>query len=172
MLCLLGCAGDASGKGLEEVSGVCCGGGNCGRQPKAWKDVLPVEAGAPHQDFSIVRGDGETTLFHLSLVDYDAPKGEQFNVSIDDPLVEILIPAMLTDVLLSSRPRGEVESSARIALQRMGAGKKELRLLRLDRPWRVAVGVGRAAKSSTIRQLVMSRARGTVTWMGRLGGLR
>ncbi len=100
MLGLLGGAGDASGKG----SGVRCGGGNGGHQLKAWKDVLQVEAGAPHRKFSVVRGDGEATLFHLSLVDSDAPKGEQFEVSIDIPLIEILVPAVLADMLLSSHP--------------------------------------------------------------------
>ncbi len=74
MLGLLGSVGDASGKGLEEVGGVCRGGGNGGCQLKAWKDVLLVEAGAPRCEFSIIRGDGETTLFHMFLVDSDAPK--------------------------------------------------------------------------------------------------
>ncbi len=38
------------------------------------------------------------------------------------------------------RARGEAKSSARIALQREGVGKKELKPLRLDRLWHVAVG--------------------------------
>ncbi len=49
MLGLLGGAGDASGEGLEEVGGVCRGGGNCGRRLKAWRDVLSVEAGTPRR---------------------------------------------------------------------------------------------------------------------------
>ncbi len=107
MLGLLGGAGDASSKGLEEVGGVGHGGGNGGCRLKAWNDVLPVDAGAPCHVFSIVRGDGEITLFHLSLVDSDAPKGEQFDMSIDNTLAKILIPAMLADVLLSSLPACE-----------------------------------------------------------------
>ena len=150
------------------------GGGNGGRRLEAWKDVLLVEAGAPCQKFSIIRGDGETTLFHLSfLVDSDAPKGEQFDVSIDNPLVETLVPAVLADVLILSHPAckyegeggGQVHCKDHIA--KGGAGKKELRPLRLERPHRVAAGVGRAAKSSTVRQLVMSPAGGTRTWMER-----
>ncbi len=109
MLGLLGGAGDASGKRSEEVGGVCHRGGNCRRQLKAWKDVLPVEVGAPHHEFSIVQGNGEMTLFHLYLVDSDAPKGEQFDVSIDDPLIETFVPAVLGDVLLLSRPACEYE---------------------------------------------------------------
>jgi hypothetical protein len=68
-----------------------------------------MEAGAPRCKFFIVRGDGETTLFHFSLVNSNAPKGEQFNVSIGNPLVETLIPAVLADVLLSSHPACEYE---------------------------------------------------------------
>ncbi len=68
-----------------------------------------MEAGTPCHEFSVVRGNGEMTLFYLSLVDSDAPKGEQFNVSIDNPLVKTLIPTMLADVLLSSRPACEYE---------------------------------------------------------------
>ncbi len=49
------------------------------------------------------------TLFHLSLVDSNAPKGEQFDVSIGVPLVKILVPAVLEDVLLSSCPACEYE---------------------------------------------------------------
>jgi hypothetical protein len=59
--------GDASGKGLEEVGGVLCRGRDGGCRLKAWKDVLPVEVGTPRREFSIVQGDGEMTLFHLSL---------------------------------------------------------------------------------------------------------
>jgi hypothetical protein len=109
VLGLLGSAGDARGKGLIEVGGVRCGGGNGGCRLKAWKDVLLVEAGAPRRKFSIIRGDGATTLFHLSLVDSDAPKGEQFNVSIDNPLIETLVPAVLANVLLLSRPACKYE---------------------------------------------------------------
>ncbi len=109
MLSLFGGAGNASGKGLEEVGGICCGGENCGRQLKAWKNVLPVKAGAPCCEFSVVWGNGEMTLFHLSLVDSDAPKGEQFNVSIDNPLVKTLVPVVLADVLLSSCPACKYE---------------------------------------------------------------
>ncbi len=104
VLGLLGGAGDASSEGSEEVGGVHCRGGDSRRQLEAWKDVLPVEAGAPRQKFSVIQGNGEMTLSHLSLVDFDAPKGEQFDVSIDVPLVEILVPAMLMDMLLSSCP--------------------------------------------------------------------
>ena len=68
-----------------------------------------MEGGAPHREFSVVGGIGETTLFHLSLVDSNGPKGEQFNVSIDNPLVKILVPAVLADVLLSSRPACKYE---------------------------------------------------------------
>jgi hypothetical protein len=68
-----------------------------------------MEAGAPCCKISVVWGDGETTLFQLSLVDSNAPKGEQFDVSIDVPLVKNLIPAMLMDVLLSSCPTCEYE---------------------------------------------------------------
>ncbi len=71
--------------------------------------MLPVEASAPCRKFSIVRGDREMTLFHLSLVDSNAPKGEQFDVSIDVPLIESFVPAVLADVLLSSRPACEYE---------------------------------------------------------------
>ncbi len=86
------------------------GGGNGGRRLEAWKDVLLVEVGAPCRKFSIIRGDGETTLFHLSfLVDSDAPKGEQFDVSIDNPLIETLVPAVLADVLLLSHPACKYE---------------------------------------------------------------
>ncbi len=109
MLGLLGGAGDASGKGSEEVGGVCCGGGNGGCQLKAWKDVLLVEAGAPRREFSIIRGDGAMTLFHLSLVDFDATKGEQFDVSIDNPLIDTLVPAVLAGVLLLSHPACKYE---------------------------------------------------------------
>ncbi len=109
MLSLLSGAGDASGKGSKEAGGVYCGGGNCGLRLKAWKDVLPVEAGAPRHKFSVVWGDGEMTLFHLSLVDSYAPKGEKFNVSIDDPLVKTLVSAVLADVLLLSRPACKYE---------------------------------------------------------------
>ncbi len=59
MLGLLGGAGDASGEGSEEVGDVHCGGGNSGCGVEAWKDVLPVEAGAPRRQFSVVGGDGE-----------------------------------------------------------------------------------------------------------------
>ncbi len=117
-----------------------------------------MEAGAPRREFSVIRGDGATTLFHLSLVDSDAPKGEQFDMSIDNPLVETLVPAVLADVLLLSRPackyegEGEAKSTARIALQRKGAGKKELRPSRLERLWRVAVEVRRADKLLILRQ--------------------
>ncbi len=68
-----------------------------------------MEAGAPHRKFSIIQGDGEMTLFHLSLVDSDAPMREQFNMSIDNPLVETLVPAVLADVLLSSCPACDYE---------------------------------------------------------------
>jgi hypothetical protein len=111
------------------------------------------------------------TLFHLSLVDSNAPKGKQFNVSIDDPLVKTLVPAVLADVLLLSRPACEYEGKGggqvlcEDCIAKKGGRKKELRPLRLDRPRRVAVRVRRAAKSSTVRQLVMSLAGGTVTWM-------
>ncbi len=40
MLGLLGGAGDASGKGSEEVGGVRRGGGNGGRRLEALKDVF------------------------------------------------------------------------------------------------------------------------------------
>jgi hypothetical protein len=63
------------------------------------------------------------------------------------------------------RVREEAESAARIALQRKGAGKKELRPSRLERPWRVVAEVGRAAKLLIVRQLVMSPEGGMVTWM-------
>ncbi len=109
MLGLLGGAGVSSGEGLEEFGGICCGGGNCGHQLKAWKDVLPVEAGAPRRDFSIVRGNGEMNHFHLSLADSNATKGEQFSVSIDNTLFETLVPALLADVLLLSRPACKYE---------------------------------------------------------------
>jgi hypothetical protein len=109
VLGLLSGAGDASDKGLEEVGGVRHRGGNSRCQLEAWKDVLPVEASAPCRKFSIVRGDREMTLFHLSLVDSNAPKGEQFDVSIDVPLIESFVPAVLADVLLSSRPACEYE---------------------------------------------------------------
>jgi hypothetical protein len=61
------------------------------------------------------------------------------------------------------RVRGEVESAARIALQRKEAEKKELRPLRLERLWCVKAGVGK--ELSTIEQLVMSLAGGSVTWL-------
>ncbi len=109
MLGLLGGAGNASSKGSEEVGGVRCKWGNGGRQLKAWEDVLLVKAGAPCREFSIVRGNGEMTLLYLSMVDSDAPKGEQVNVSIDIPLVKNLVPAMLADVLLLSHPACEYE---------------------------------------------------------------
>ncbi len=50
VLGLLGGVGDASGKGLEEVGGVHCVGGDGRCQLEVWKDVLLVEAGAqyPH----------------------------------------------------------------------------------------------------------------------------
>jgi hypothetical protein len=105
------------------------------------------------------------------LVDSNAPKGEQFDVSIDVPLIEILIPAMLTDVLLSSCPtceyedKGGAESAVRIALRRKGAGKKELKPSRLVMLLPSTGGVVRAAKFSTLRQLAMSPAGGTVTWI-------
>ncbi len=109
MLGLLGGAGDASSKGLEEVGGVRHGWGNGRHQLEVWEDVLPVEASTPCCKFSIVRGDGETTLFHLSLVDSNAPKGEQFDMSINVPLIKNLVPAVLADVLLSSCPTCKYE---------------------------------------------------------------
>ena len=71
--------------------------------------MLAVEAGAPLCEFSVVWGNGETSLLNLSLVDSNAPKGEQFDVSIDNPLIETLVPAVLADVLLSSRPACKYE---------------------------------------------------------------
>ncbi len=89
-----------------------------------------MEVGAPRCKFSIVQGDEETTLFHLSLVDSNAPKGEQFNVSIDDHLVEILVPAVLADVLLSSRlaceyeGEGEGQVLCKDCIAKKGGGEK------------------------------------------------
>jgi hypothetical protein len=122
-----------------------------------------VEEGTPRHKFFVARGDGETTLFHLSLVDSDAPMGEQFNVSIDVPLVKILVPAVLAYMLLSSRPA--CKDDARIALQRKGAEKREPRPSRLAIPLPSTGGVGRVAKLSADRQLATSPAGGTVTWM-------
>ncbi len=130
-----------------------------------------MEAGTPRHEFSVIRCDGEMTLFHLSLVNSYAPKGEQFDMSIDVPLIKNLVPTVLVDVLLLSSPackyegKGEAESAARIALQRKEARKMELKPLRLLMQWCVAGGVGRAAKLSSVRQLAMSPAGGMVTWM-------
>jgi hypothetical protein len=63
------------------------------------------------------------------------------------------------------RARGEAKSAARIALQRIGAGKKEKRPSRLAMPLLSTGGVGRGAKYLTVRQLAMSPAGGMVTWM-------
>ncbi len=171
MLGLLGGAGDARGEGLEEDGGVCRGGGNCGCQLEAWKDVLLVEASAPRCKFSIIQGNGEMTLFHLSLVDSDAPKGEQFDVSIDVPFIKTLVPAMLADILLSSRPAYEYEGKeggqvrCKDCIAKEGGGEKELRPLMLAMPLLSMGGEGREAKLSTIRQLAMSQVGGTITWM-------
>ncbi len=169
---LLGVVGDASGKRSEEVGGVCHGGGNCGCQLKAWKDVLLVEVGAPHRKFSVVQGNGEMTLFHLSLVDSDALKGEQLDVSIDDPLIETLVPAVLADVLLSSRPACEYEGKGgegqvlcKDCIAKKGGGEKGAEAFKIRQAMVCHGGSGEAAKSSTVRQLVMSPAGGTITWM-------
>jgi hypothetical protein len=63
------------------------------------------------------------------------------------------------------RVRGEAKSAERIELRRKGAGKKELKPLRLERPRHVMVGVGRVDRSSTVRQLAKSPAGEMVTWM-------
>ena len=89
-----------------------------------------MEAGAPRHEFSIIRGDGATTLFHLSLVDSDAPKGEQFDMSIDNPLIETLVPVMLANVLLLSRPACKYEGegggqvSCEDCIAKEGGGEK------------------------------------------------
>ena len=44
------------------------GGRDCSMGRKAWEDVLTVGACVPFRKFVIVRGDGETSLEHLSLV--------------------------------------------------------------------------------------------------------
>jgi hypothetical protein len=107
----------------------------------------------------------------LYLVDSDAPKGEKFDMSIDDPLVETLVLAVLVDVLLLSRPACKYEGkgggrvSCKDCIAKVGAGKKELRPSRLKRLQRDAKGVGRAAELPTVRQLVISPEGGMVTWM-------
>ncbi len=67
-------AGDASGKGPEDVGGVCCGGedGGCGLE--AQHDVIAVEVGILLCKFSVIWDDGDMRLLDLALVDSNAPK--------------------------------------------------------------------------------------------------
>jgi hypothetical protein len=102
MLGLLGGAGDAGRKGLEDVGGVHQGGGVGARGRNAREDVLMVETGAPVCELAIVGGDQESRLVNLALVDSDAPEGKEINVGIDVALVKFLFSLMLADVLLLS----------------------------------------------------------------------
>ena len=112
--------------------------------------------------------ENQSCLGNLSLVDSLTPEGENFDVGIDVLFVEILIFVVgvngSSQAALPARMRakgGERESTARIALQRKGAGKKLLRASRLMTL--TALSVGRADKSSTTRQALMSSMVGTIS---------
>ncbi len=76
VLGLLGGARDPSGNGPKDVGIIHCRWGDGGRGLDAWHDTGAVEASTPFCKFTVVWGDGESHLCHLSLVDSNAPKIE------------------------------------------------------------------------------------------------
>ncbi len=138
VLGFLGGAGDAGSEGPEEVGSVRCRGriGRCGL--KARKNVLAVEAGAPLRKFSVVWDNGETSLLDLSLLDFNAPKGEKINVEVDVLLVETLVPTVLANIPLLSRSacKDEVKRGGRVCFEdciaEEGAGKKGQEAFKVD----------------------------------------
>jgi hypothetical protein len=101
--------------------------------------VLAVEAGAPLCEFSVVWGNGETSLLNLSLVDSNAPKGEECNVVIDVLLVKTFVPTVVADILLLGCPtcKDEVKRGGTVCCEdciaEEGGMKESQEALKVDR---------------------------------------
>ncbi len=100
--------------------------------------MLVVEADAPFCKFSIVQGNGETSLLNLTLVDSNAPNGEKRNMVVGVLFVETFIPTVVTDILLLGHPtcKDKVKRGGGVCCEdwvaEEGGGKESQEALEVD----------------------------------------
>ncbi len=68
-----------------------------------------METCAPFQKFTVIWGDGETSLGHLSLVHANAPKIEMVHVRVNVGLTKTFVLIVVADMVVSSRSAREYE---------------------------------------------------------------
>ncbi len=113
--------------------------------------MLAVEVGAPFCKFSIVRGNGGTSLLNLSLVDSNTPKGEKCSVVVDILFVKSFVPTVVVDILLLGHPtcKDEVKRGGGVCCEdcvaEEGGGKESQEALKVDG---AAANCGRSGEGS------------------------